>query len=171
MLLDTWVTAQATPFKNYLLSNTFVPKIENMEWSGKKLKLHSYVSIAYLVQIDDVSKVTIKVNNHPFVPNLKFRLLTPQQIVTDKNNNGLHNHEWTQMIINASSSILLLDKRTKTKQIMHRKEIWIPEIECNIGFSFSRKFDKAVNKFVNARDMHAFPTIQNKIQIKDDYND
>ena len=44
-------------------------------------------------------------------------------------------------------------------------------MECNIGFSFFKKFDKAVNKFVNARDMHAFLTIQNKIQFEDDDND
>ena len=47
----------------------------------------------------------------------------------------------------------------------------IPVMECNIGFSFFKRFDKAVNTFVNARDMHAFPTIQNKIQVKDDNND
>ena len=47
----------------------------------------------------------------------------------------------------------------------------IPVIECNIGFSFFGKFDKSVNTFVNARDMHAFPTIRNKIQVKDDNND
>ena len=44
-------------------------------------------------------------------------------------------------------------------------------MECNIGFSFFKKFDKAVNTFVNAREMHAFPTIRNKIQVKDDNND
>ena len=44
-------------------------------------------------------------------------------------------------------------------------------MECNIGFSFFKKFDKAVNTFVNARDMHAFPTIRNKIQVEDDDND
>ena len=38
-------------------------------------------------------------------------------------------------------------------------------------FSFFKKFDKAVNTFFNARDMHAFPTIRNKIQVKDDGND
>ena len=46
----------------------------------------------------------------------------------------------------------------------------IPVMECNIGFSSFKKFDKAVNKFVNARDMHAFPTIRNKVQVKDDDN-
>ena len=44
-------------------------------------------------------------------------------------------------------------------------------MECNIGFSSFKKFDKAVNKFVNARDMHAFPTTWNKIQVEDDNND
>ena len=43
-------------------------------------------------------------------------------------------------------------------------------MEYNIGFSFFKKFDKVVNTFVNARDMHAFPTIRNKIQVKDDNN-
>ena len=47
----------------------------------------------------------------------------------------------------------------------------IPVIECNIGFSFFKDFDKAVNTFVNARDMSAFPTIRNKIQVEDDDND
>ena len=44
-------------------------------------------------------------------------------------------------------------------------------MESKIGFSFFKKFDKAVNIFVNARDMHAFPTIRNKIQVEDDNND
>ena len=44
-------------------------------------------------------------------------------------------------------------------------------MECNIGSTFFKKFDKAVNKFFNARDMHDFPTIRNKIQVKDDDND
>ena len=44
-------------------------------------------------------------------------------------------------------------------------------MERNIGFSFFKKFDKSVKTFVNARDMHAFPTIQNKIQVEDDNND
>ena len=39
------------------------------------------------------------------------------------------------------------------------------------GFSFFKKFDKEVNTFFNARDMHAFPAIQNKIQVEDDNND
>ena len=47
----------------------------------------------------------------------------------------------------------------------------IPVMECNIGFSFFKKFDKAVNTFANARDMHAFPTIRNKIQVEYDAND
>ena len=47
----------------------------------------------------------------------------------------------------------------------------IPVMECNIGFSFFKKFDKAVNTFFNARDMHAFTTIRNKIQVEDDDND
>ena len=47
----------------------------------------------------------------------------------------------------------------------------IPVMKCNIGFSFFNKFDKAVNTFVNARDMHAFRTIRNKIQVEDDDND
>ena len=86
-----------------------------MEGSGSKLIIHGYGSITYRVQTDDGSKVTIKVNNQHFVPNLKFHLLAPQQIETDEKNNGLPEHERTQMIINASSSVLLLDKQTKTK--------------------------------------------------------
>ena len=171
MFLDTCVTAGATPFKNNFLPNNFVPTIENMEGSGGKLTIHGYVSIAYSVQTDDGSMVTIKVNNQPFFSHLKFRLLAPQKIATDKNNNGLPEHERTQMIINAYSSVLLLDKRTKTKTIMHRQGILIPVMECNIGFYLFKKFDKSVNTFVNARDMHAFPTIRNKIQVKDDNND
>ena len=171
MFLDICVTAGETPFKNYFLTSTFVPTIENMVGSGGKLTIHGYGSIAYCVQTDDGSKVTIKVNNRPYGPNLKFRLLTPQQIATDENNNGLPEHEQTQMIINAYSSVLLLDKRTKTKTVMHRREMSIPVMECNIGFSFFDKFDKAVNTFFNARDMHDFPTNRNKIQAEDDDND
>ena len=129
------------------LPNTFVTVIENMEGSGGTLMIHGYGSIAYRVQTDDGSKFTIKVNNQPFVPNSKFRLLAPQQIATDKKNNGLPEHEQTQMIINASSPVLLLKKRTKTKTITHKQEMSIPVMECNIDFSFSKKFDKAVNKF------------------------
>ena len=44
-------------------------------------------------------------------------------------------------------------------------------MECNIVSSLFNKFDKAVNTFVNARDMQDFPTIRNKIQIKDDEHD
>ena len=44
-------------------------------------------------------------------------------------------------------------------------------MECNTGFSIFKKFDKAVNTFVNARDMHAFPTIWKKILVEDDDND
>ena len=83
VFLDTCVTARATPFKHDFLPNTFVPKIEDMEGSGGKLIIHGYGSIAYRVQTDDESMVTIKVNNQPFVPNLKFCLLAPQQIATD----------------------------------------------------------------------------------------
>ena len=90
--------------------------------------------------------------------NLKFRLLAPQQIATYEKKNMLLEHEQTQIIINASSSILLLDKQTKTKTIMHRREMSIPVMECNIGFYFFKKFEKAVNTFVNNMDMHAFPT-------------
>ena len=43
-------------------------------------------------------------------------------------------------------------------------------MECNIGFYFFQKFDKSVNTFVNARDMHVFSNIRNKIQVKDDDN-
>ena len=171
MFLDTCVTARVTPFKHYFIPNTFVPTIENMEGSGEKLTIHGYGSIAYRVQTDDGSMVTIKVNNQHFVPNLKFRLLAPQQIATDEKNNWLPEHERTDMITNAYSSVLLLNKRKKIKTIMHRQEMSIPVMKCNIGFSFFKKFDKAVNTFVNARDMHAFPTIQNTIQVKDDDND
>ena len=44
-------------------------------------------------------------------------------------------------------------------------------MECNICFYFFKKFDKAINKCFNAKDMHDFPTIWNKIQVKDDDND
>ena len=47
----------------------------------------------------------------------------------------------------------------------------IPEMDCDIGFSFFKKFDKAVNTFVNARYIHAFPNIQNKIHVEDNDND
>ena len=170
MFLDTCVTAGANPFKQDSLPNTFVPKIVNMEGSGGKLTIHGYGSITYCVQTDDGSMVTIKVNNQPFVPNLKFCLLAPQQIGTEKKNNVLPEHERKQMIINASSSILLLDKRTKAKIIIHRQEMSIPVMECSIGFSFFNNFDKVVNTFVNARYMHAFPTIRNKIQVEYDEN-
>ena len=92
-----------------------------MEGSGGKLTIHGYGSIVYHVKTDDGSMVTIMVNNQPFVPNLKFLLLAPQQISTDKKNNRLPDHEHTQMIINASSSVLLIDKRKKTKTIMQRQ--------------------------------------------------
>ena len=91
-----------------------------MEGSEGKLTIHGYGSITYCVQTDDGSKVITKVNNQPYVPNLKFSILAPQQITIDKKNNSLPEHEQTKMIINASSSVLLLDKRTKTKMIMHR---------------------------------------------------
>ena len=139
VFLDTCVRAGTIPFKHDFLPNTFIPKIENMEGSGRKLTIHGYGSITYRVQTDDGSMVTIKVNNQLFVPNLKFRLLAPQQIATDEKNNGLSEHERTQMIINASSSVLLIDKRTKTKTILHRQEMSIPVMECNIGFSFFKK--------------------------------
>ena len=77
VFLDTCVTAGVTPFKNDFLYNTFVPTIENMEGSGGKLAIHKYGSIAYCVQTDDGSKVTIKVNKQPYVPNLKFCLISP----------------------------------------------------------------------------------------------
>ena len=38
-------------------------------------------------------------------------------------------------------------------------------------FSFFKRFDKAVNTFVNARDMHDFPNIRHKIQVEDDDNE
>ena len=72
MFLDTCVTAGATPSKNDFLPNTLVPIIENIEGSGRKLTIHGYGYITNCVQTDDRSKVTIKVNNHPYVPNLKF---------------------------------------------------------------------------------------------------
>ena len=43
-------------------------------------------------------------------------------------------------------------------------------MECNIGLSFFKKFENAVNIFVNVRDMHTFPTIQKKIQVEDNDN-
>ena len=171
VFLDTCVTAGATPLRNDFLPNTFVQTIENMEGSGGELTIHGYGSIAYHVQTDDRSKVTIKFNNQPFVPNFRFRILTPQNIATDKKNNGLPEHEQTQIIVNASSSVFFLDKQTKTKTIMHRQEMSIPVMEFNICFYFFKKFDKAVNTFFNVRDIHAFPTIQNKIQVEDDNND
>ena len=120
MFLDTCVTDGATPFKNDFLPNTLVPTIENMEGSGRKSTIHGYSSITYCVQTDDGSEVTIKVNNQPYFPNLEFCLLAPQQIATDKKNNGLPKHKRTKMIIDASSSVLILDKRMKAKTIMHR---------------------------------------------------
>ena len=102
---------------------------------------------------------------------MRFHLLAPQNIATDEKNNRLPRYERTQMIINASSSVLLLDKQTKTKKIMHRQEMSTTVTKCNIDFSFFGNFDKVVNTFVNARDMHAFSTIRNKIQVKDDDND
>ena len=53
VFLNTYVKAGTTPFKNDFLPNTFVPKIENMEVSGGKLKIHGYGPIAYRVQTDD----------------------------------------------------------------------------------------------------------------------
>ena len=112
VFLDTCVTAGATTFKNDFLTNTFVPTIENMEGSGRKLTIYSYGSIAYRVQTDDGSNVTIKVNNQTFVPNLKVCLLAPKQIAIDEKNNGLPELKQTQMIINTSSSVLPLNERT-----------------------------------------------------------
>ena len=103
VFLDTCVTAGATPFKNNFLPNTFVPKIKNMEGSGRKLTIHGYGSIAYCVQTDDVSRVTIKVSNQTYAPNFTFHILAPQHIATDKRNNVLPEHKKTQMIINSSS--------------------------------------------------------------------
>ena len=114
---DSW----GDPFQKRFLHNTFVPKIENMEGSRRKLIIHGYGSIAYFLQTDDRSKVTMKVNNQPYFPNLQFHLLAPQQIVIDKNNNKLSDHDQTQMIINASSSVLLPDKRKITKMIIYRR--------------------------------------------------
>ena len=110
-----------------------------MEGAGRRLPIHGYGSITHPVQTDDVSMVTIEVNNQPFVPNLKFHLIALQQIATDENINGLPEYEHTQMIINASSSVLLLEKLTKTKTITHRQEMSIPVMECNIGFFFLQK--------------------------------
>ena len=53
VVLDTCVTAGATPFKNDFLPNTFVPTIENMEGSGEKFIIHGYGSITYCVQTYD----------------------------------------------------------------------------------------------------------------------
>ena len=47
----------------------------------------------------------------------------------------------------------------------------IPVMEFNIGFSFFNNFEKSFNTFVNARDMHAFPTIRKTIQVGDDDSD
>ena len=113
-----------------------------MESSGGKLKIHGYGSITYRVKIDDGSKVTIKVNNQTFVPYFKFHLIATQQIATDEKNNRLTEHEQTNMTINASSSVLLLEKRTKTKTIMYRQEMSIPLMKGNIGFYFSRILTK-----------------------------
>ena len=87
------MTAGATPFKNDFLPNIYVPTIENIVGSGGELSIHGYDSIAYCVQTNYESKVTIKVNKQSFVPNLKFRLLVPQQIATEEKNNGLFKHE------------------------------------------------------------------------------
>ena len=105
---DSW----SNPFQKRFLPKTFVTTIENMEGSGRKLTIHSYGSIAYRVQTDDGSNVTIKVNNQTFVPNLKFFLLAPQHIAIDEKNNGLPEQKRTQIIINTSSSVLLINKLT-----------------------------------------------------------
>ena len=119
MFFNICVTVGATPFKHDFLPNTFVQTIENMEGSGRKLTIHGYGSSTYRVQTDNGSMVKIKVKSQPFVPNLKCFLLAPKQIGTGENNNGLPEHEHTQMKINAFSSVLPLDKK-KTKTIMHR---------------------------------------------------
>ena len=111
VFLDTCVTDGENPFKNDFHPNTYVPTIEQMQGSGGKLIIHSYGSIAYSVQTDDGSKVTINVNSRPYVPNLNFRLLALQHIATDRKNNELPEHERTKKIINASSSIFLLDNQ------------------------------------------------------------
>ena len=116
VFLDTRVTARANPFKKKILPNIFVPTIEYKEGSGGKLTIHGYISIAYCLQTDDRPKVTIIVNNQPYVTNFKFRLLAPQQIKKDEKNNGLSEYKKNQMIINYSSSVLLLDKRTEEKK-------------------------------------------------------
>ena len=74
------------------LPHTYIQKIENMDGLGGKLTIHGYGSIAYHIQTDDVSKVTFNVKNQPYVPDLKFCLLTPQQIAIDEKNNGLPDH-------------------------------------------------------------------------------
>ena len=84
IFLNTCVIGGATPFKHDFLPNTFVPTIEKMDGSGGKLTIPGYGSIVYRVQTDDGSMVTIKVNNQPFVPYLKFCILSPQQIATDE---------------------------------------------------------------------------------------
>ena len=138
VFLDTYMTPGANPFKNYFLPNTFVPKVKNMVGSGGKSTIHGYGFIAYCVLIDDGSKVAINYNNQPFVSNLKFCLIATQQIETYKMNNGLPEHKLTQMMINASSSVLILDKQTEIKTIIHRQEMSIPVMECSIGFLFKK---------------------------------
>ena len=76
VFLDTCVITGATPFNNDFLPNTFFPTIK-IEGSGGKLTIHGYSSITYRVQTDDVSNVTIKVKNRPYVPNLIFFSRTP----------------------------------------------------------------------------------------------
>ena len=93
VFLDTCVTAGATPFKTIFF---LIPSFQQLKiWrvQGGKLTIYGYGSISYHVQTYDGSKVTIKVNNQPFVPNLNFRLLAPQQIATDEKNNKLPEHE------------------------------------------------------------------------------
>ena len=66
-----------------------------MEGSGGKLTIHSYGYIKYRVQTYDGSKVTIKVINQTYVPNLNFSILAPRQIAIFENNNGLPEHKQT----------------------------------------------------------------------------
>ena len=145
------MTAGATPFKNNFLPNTFVSTIENMEGSGGKLKFTATVPSHIVYDQRLLLKLTISLMFQ--ICNFVFLHLNILQ--QTKRTRSYLSMNGDQVIIHASSS-LLLDKRTKTKTIIHRQEISIPVMEFNIGFSFFNKFDKAVNTFVNTRNMHYF---------------
>ena len=116
VFLDTCMTAAATPLKNVFLPNTCVPTIENMEGSGGKLTIYGYGSIAYHVQTDDVSNVTIKVKNRPYVPNSIFFPSHPDRSPQTKITTGdmsTNKPTWSSILIHQYCS---LTSKQKQKQ-------------------------------------------------------